>query len=141
VLFRFYSKYLKRYVLDLLLKQIVQRLSTRSESFLTYFGNRKAYLIRILVVIIMFSAYPKYLTLDSLLTCCITRCVALLDKKKYMFKQTMRFSTWKSIFKITIQQYNNNITQYRYYYFFYIITCFESNKSKQLTSCYCVVVY
>jgi len=82
VSFRSYSKYLKRYVLDLSLKQTVQRLFARSKSFSTYFGGRKAYLVKILVMVMVFSAYSKYLTLDPLLACCITRCVALLGEKE-----------------------------------------------------------
>jgi len=60
----------------------MQRLSAKSRSFSTYFGDREAYLVRILVVMMVFSAYPKYLTLDPLLACCITRCVALLGEKE-----------------------------------------------------------
>jgi len=82
--FRPYSEHLKRYVLGLFLKQIVQRLPARSGSFSTYFDNKEAYLVRILVVMMVFSAYPKYLTLDPLLACCITRCVALLGEKEYL---------------------------------------------------------
>jgi len=33
--------------------------------------------------IVSADGYPKYLTLDSLLACCITRCVALLGEKEY----------------------------------------------------------
>jgi len=52
----------------------MQRLPARSGSFSTYFGDKEAYLVRILmVVVVVFSAYPKYLTLDPLLARCITR--------------------------------------------------------------------
>jgi len=33
--------------------------------------------------IVSADGYPKYLTLDPLLACCITRCVALLGEKEY----------------------------------------------------------
>jgi len=83
VLFRSYSKYLKRYVLDLLLKLTMQRLLARLGSFSTYFGSRETYLIRILIMVVVFSANPNYLTLDPLLARCITRWIALLGEKEY----------------------------------------------------------
>jgi len=81
--FRPYSEHLKRYVSGLPLKLTMQRLPARSGSFSTYFGGGEAYLVRILMVVVVFSAYPKYLTLEPLLARCITRWIALLGEKEY----------------------------------------------------------
>jgi len=62
--FRPYSKHLKRYVSGLPLKLTMQRLPARSGSFSTYFGGGEAYLMRILMMVVVFSANPIYLTLD-----------------------------------------------------------------------------